>query len=508
MSKRFSLIVLLSIAIIYSIIIILSWGENYIDFGDGNYIYIAKRMADGLTLYKDILAPQPPIHLYTGKFLCHLGNLFGINSILIPFRFFSLCLHIFTFFLIYFIAKKIFVSEASALISAGIYMLIPIGFWWTRGYQSEPLEVFFLLFAFYFFSDFTKKSLIISAIFSTLAVFTNMTAVPYVLFNLLYLLIRKRKLFVYYFLPFFVLTLIIVFYFELKTGRYLENVFVNQVGSYPKKEMYPAGPIAYAVSKIFKEGKDIIFWEGSYIIFSLLGLIGYFEKFKDRQEKEYVGLYTFFALGSFIFVTKGATMEYIFTIGEPWVALFAGLFFQQYIKNNITFKKSDFISFKDLSPYLSILFLILMIFIAGIIGFANAVGTFKQKNDELNEEGVQKIKYFIEKNSKPEDAILSPPFYAVVTNRKIIEEYSELFLWTIKYWNEVIVSKKPGLGVEKVEKISQALREKKIPLAIIELDQTGRIPEIKKAIEENYTAILEQPFQTLNTRLLILIPKN
>lgn len=508
-TQKIPQIILIVLAILYSILIISRWGENYIDFGDGNYIYISKRMADGKMLYRDILAPQPPMHLYLGMCAAKIGKAAGVDSPLFPFRFLSLAIHLLTLLALFRTAKKLFKSSYAALAAGVIYLIIPIGFWWTRGYQSEPLEMLFLIMSFFYFIDFKPKSMITAAVFSALAGLTNMTAAPYIFFNMLYLLIRKRKLFLYYCLPFGFVMLCVVLFFEIRTGRYLENVFFNQVGSYPKKELYPAGPIAYAISKIAQEGKDIIFWEGIYIVISLLGLMRYGKKFSAESEREYVSFYTVCALGSFIFVTKGATMEYIFSIGEPWVALLGGFFITDFLSKNLSYDKKEFFTLKDLTPLLSIIIFVVAFFLTVIIGAFNSIGTIQEKNDELNAEGVQQIKYFIEKYSKKGDEILAPPFYAVVGDRAIFEEYSEIFLWTIKYANEVSVDKKPGLGVQKVKSIAKAIREKRLPLVIIEDGQTGRITEIKEALNEHYQWAPPQtePFPTLNTRLLIMIPK-
>src|SRR4030065_752719 len=47
----------------------------YLDFGDGNYLYISWRITHGVTIYQDILSPQPPLHLFLGTILLKLGNL-------------------------------------------------------------------------------------------------------------------------------------------------------------------------------------------------------------------------------------------------------------------------------------------------------------------------------------------------------------------------------------------------------------------------------------------------
>jgi hypothetical protein len=63
--------------VLYAALVVTHWGEDYIDFGDGNYLYISSRIADGMVLYRDIMAPQPPCHLYLGALLIKIGRLIG-----------------------------------------------------------------------------------------------------------------------------------------------------------------------------------------------------------------------------------------------------------------------------------------------------------------------------------------------------------------------------------------------------------------------------------------------
>ncbi|MBN1477556.1 hypothetical protein JXA47_12445, partial [Candidatus Sumerlaeota bacterium] len=75
----------------------------YIDFGDGNYLYIAWRMSQGAQLYSDILSPQPPLHLHIGAALVWLGE--RIGSAVITVRFALVLIHILTGWLIYRLAR-------------------------------------------------------------------------------------------------------------------------------------------------------------------------------------------------------------------------------------------------------------------------------------------------------------------------------------------------------------------------------------------------------------------
>ncbi|MCA9426139.1 MAG: hypothetical protein KC994_13745, partial [Candidatus Omnitrophica bacterium] len=60
------------IVLVYILIIRVPFNHAYLDFGDGNYQYISWRMTEGVSLYTDILSPQPPFHLWTGAALVKL----------------------------------------------------------------------------------------------------------------------------------------------------------------------------------------------------------------------------------------------------------------------------------------------------------------------------------------------------------------------------------------------------------------------------------------------------
>lgn len=161
----------------------------------------------------------------------------------------------------------------------------------------------------------------------------------------------------------------------------------------------------------------------------------------------------------------------------------------------------------DTSRVLSSIGAALLILVCTAIGIAFIRITLVQKNYEQDAEGVGHIVSYIEKYSAPGDSILAPPYYAFISQRLLYEEYSELFIWTIKYYNETIVERRPGEGVRKAESIAMALARQQIPIVVLDLKQTGRIPPIRNALERFYTPLLEKPIQTLNTPLQIYIPQ-
>src|SRR5208282_4136660 len=94
----------------------------------------------------------------------------------------------------------------------------------------------------------------------------------------------------------------------------------DQVGTYPK-----VGTLAYMFGKIRWVGGIILSLEGPLIVTSLIGLYLYFRDLQNSNFKfqNYVLLYMLATLGSFVYATKGGTVDYIFTLGEPAVALFS-----------------------------------------------------------------------------------------------------------------------------------------------------------------------------------------
>ncbi len=525
-------------AIVYALLVASHLSIAYIDFGDGNYLYISTRLADGLVLYRDILSPQPPFHLYLGAVLVWIGRALG--SALYTVRVFSILLHLGTMLVMYMVGRRVIGNRAGGVVTAAIYLLLPIGFWWSLGYESELLEILFLMLSFLCFieagglqlasrPEAAGKKMAVAGVLAVCAIFTNMTAVPYVGFSALWLLVRRRRLVLWYLVPIAGLSIVGIAVLELLSGgNYLGNVFFNQVATFPKRAISGQSVVAYAIGKIMREGKDVLFWEGPYIVLALLGLIGFMRRglvaqasqpvFNNQRVREYIGWYGLFSMLSIVFVSKGATMEYIFTLGEPFVALFAAYFVIEFTRR--TYRATDQTDggtsqpaeekidvAGDTSRVVSLIGAGLLVLVCAVIGIAFIRVTLLQKNYEQDAQGVRQIVSYIEKHSKPGDPILAPPYYAFISKRRLYEEYSELFIWTIKYKNEVIVEKRPGEGVRKAESIANALAGKQIPIVVLDLNQTGRIPPIRDAIERFYKPLLEKPIHTLNTPIQLYIPK-
>lgn len=495
--------------------VIFNWNHGYIDFGDGNYLYISWRLASGAVLYRDILAPQPPLHLMTGALLAKTGQAFG--DPLYAFRAFSVILHLATALLVFLAGRNVWRNNsdpgatgpnAAGLVAAAIYLILPLGFWWSLGYQSEPLEIVLLLISFLLFLTWKRSALVAAGLFTGAAVLTNMTAAPFAVFSLVYLLIRKPGLVLWYVLPLLFLCGLTAAGFELWTGAYLENVFFNQVGSFPRKEFLPKGEnvLTYAIGKIRREGGDVLSLEGGFIFLALIGS-AILTRYATNAVREYAVWFSLVCMGSIIYVSKGGTEDYIFTLGEPYAAILAGCAVVFLARLAYPPMRADSPGrLGDISWFAASAALIALLAISMIPGLLHSKATLQQRTYELDEYRTNQVVELIRQNSKADQAILAPPFYAFLAQRKIAQDYSELFLWSIKYYNER-QDKTEGAGVKTALKIADMLRHKEIAFVALDTAQTGKIPEIRAAIDANYRLLRNTEFRTLNTSLQFYVPK-
>ncbi len=159
-----------------------------------------------------------------------------------------------------------------------------------------------------------------AGIFATLAAMTNLTAAPFLLILIVYMWCVAPKRAAWMAGPSIVLAGIITAAMEIYTGGYfLNNVVFNQVGT------YPPNLLEYAIlKKLLPESNSVFLLEGAFVIFGLVGLAR-FVKESPLMPVARGGLAWFFVgtLGSILYVTKGGTMDYIFSLSEPAVAILA-----------------------------------------------------------------------------------------------------------------------------------------------------------------------------------------
>ncbi len=519
---RFEILSLLLIAVAYAVVVISHWNEGYLDFGDGNYMYISWRLSEGAVLYRDILAPQPPLHLYLGAVVAWIGDRV-LPHPLWAFRTFSLCLHIATMALVWLMARTLhqrpgqrISSPAVPLAAAVIYMVQPIGFWWTLGYQSQPLLIFLLLIMVCGVLRNSFKGTIVGGICGGLALLTNMTTAPYVAFTVGWMFLRRFKRGVLFALCVLILPLIVIPAMQAYTGHYISNVFQNQAGAFPRSEVLAETSDrnlwGYISRKLIMEGGDVLRLQGTWVALAALGMILFAARRRnvlgatpdDHANGEYALFFTFFSICSILYVSKGGTVDYVFSLAEPYVALFAApVIVGAWRLGRRAFWQRP--SIHDFTPLAGPLVAGVLLLSVAWPGLHFIWLTLKQHSYELNERETRRVVSLVRQRTKPDDLIIAPPHFAFMAQRRIVNDYSEHFLWRIKYMNEHLDNER-GPAIVTAEQIAAQLRDKKVPFLVMDMNQTGTIPEISEALEQSYRPLLREPLQMLNTPIMYYEP--
>ena len=529
----------------YGATIFFHMSEAYVDFGDGNYLYIARRLTEGLTLYRDILSPQPPVHVFLGAGLLRLGDWLG--EPLATVRLAMMALRVLTMWIVAALAFQVFRKTCAAVAAGLLFLLVPIGFWWAMGYQSEHFEMAFLLASTGFFLRFQPRSMVVAGLLAAGGPLCNMTALPFLIFNVLFLAVCRRRLLPYYLAPLVAVLAVVTIGFQWATeGAFLDNVFFNQVGSFPRQELLgPDMTVAgYMLSKLASEGLKVLLYEGAWIVWAVAGLF-FVPPVAGAPMRSYVAWLLVAGLLSIVFVVKGGTVEYIFTLGEPILCVVAGGLWAAVLspRSRPDASSADTVSNAtdaDGPPSPARLrrrrtWIAPTLLVAGTLHFTGFISwvvvggaqvlagreevylptfgarliyqTLQGRQYEMNHHATVEMLDHIERHSQPGDAIIAHPYLAFLSQRRLVAEYAEVFLWTVKYHNERLDGT-PGDGMAAIETLAEALRRREVPLVILDVDQTGSIDEIREALNAGYRQALVWPRElTLNFRFILFVPR-
>tara|TARA_B110000196_G_C21124136_1_gene654877 strand:+ start:339 stop:1838 length:1500 start_codon:yes stop_codon:yes gene_type:complete len=302
LQKNFSLI---SISIIFLIYFTLSFSainEKQMVYGDMHNLYISQRLDDGLKLYEDINPLYGPILYYVGSTLIA----FGLDYSLI--KFFMLCISMSTGILVFLITKKISFDDYTAILATAIFMFLPIHYGIAPIFHSTQITVFLVLLAFYSLLFSKNHSLVIAAIFSTLAIFTKIPAVPFVIATLSYFLLRKNKQSLYFLIP---LGIFSILGFSL----------IEKIKSNTESSQFLYNLLISKIELPFFLLRDFFWIEGLVFFISVIGMIIYFKSNKNI-------LFLMITIGSFVsfsvIIFEGIGI-YESNYFEPFLAIFASI---------------------------------------------------------------------------------------------------------------------------------------------------------------------------------------
>lgn len=516
--------------VLLALIVIPTWGWTYWDFGDGNYMYIARRVREGLVLYRDILAPQPPLHTFGGVAAQFVGHhVFG--SPLIGVRLYCLVLRMAASLAIMLLAWRFWNCPFRGVVAAAIYLALPIGFWWSLGYQSENLEIVFLVLALWLLISWQPRQVAVAGGLGALAALCNMTAAPYFLVNAIFLAFRMPRLLPWYLVPFFVVYTLIALPVNIwSDGAFVSNVLLNQVGTFPRTDILQAMPgppdtfLQYAFTKVYGEALKVVELEGTLILAALVSMTLAVSRAKpnagdasdaDRSQWLRTEFLVWSAIGmllSICFTAKGGTVNYIFVLGEPAIALFAADAFVRLARASFpSAAEWRTLSLWNTGPFLRALIPIVVLAIAWLPAWKNIRATLWQVQAELPEAEVLEIRRMMQEHTRPGDMILAPPFYAFLTDTVVVGELAENYIWQIKYLNETFdaqqYGRETGEAVLKMDEIAMHLRRGDVSFVLLDMAQTGTVPAIQEALRTRYLPLREEPLRTRNTSLGVFVPR-
>ncbi len=542
-SLRTRIFVLSGLWLVTALFVVPTWGWTYWDFGDGNYLYVGRRILDGLVPYRDILAPQPPLHLLMSALSQGLGSVL-FDSELIGARVYCLIVRLLGSLAVWLAALRIFRCDFRAAAAAAVFLALPIGFWWSLCLQSENLENVFLILAFWRVLGLDRRSLVAGGVCSALAMHCNMTAVPFFLCNLLFLGVRRPRLLAWYALPALgVWGAGAIAAWAWAGAPYLDNVVLNQVGSFPRTDIlaeHPGGDNSfaeYAVRKVRQEGWKVLELEGPLILLGLGGMAVRWRETRVRTERdsdehrrwEYAAWYCIGMLLSIGFVMKGGTVNYIFVLGEPAVAILAAdaivrlVRFAAGLAKDARRRTARSVAFGAIGVVAVAASLLWPPAIRNLSYTVRGVQSELPAGDyevrivkgdrqigTMTMPGVLSVREIVERHTEPGDPILAPPFYAWISDRTVAAELAENYLWQIKWMNESFDMRHYGAdegeGVLKMAELAAMLRRREIPLVLLDTGQTGTVGAVRDAIANFYEPAEPGEIQTRNVRLEVYVP--
>jgi hypothetical protein len=547
------------VVLIYFFFLRVPFNSAYMDFGDGNYQYISWRMTQGVSLYTEILSPQPPFHLWMGSMLVRLSEVFG-GEPLLWFRWASLFLRVTTSALVGLIALRLFRSQGRALMASTLFLVLPEGYRWSQGYQSEHLELLLLSVSLLLglIGSFWARCL--SPFFAIGAMWTNMSALPFSILLIGLSIFRNPISWTPLLSVLFSLGGLLGISLGLYGEAYFENVWSNQVAS------IPSNPRDWLAS-IVTEGTAIIDHEGLFILLALAG-IWRFVQGRDSSsnfsaiEKSLIGLWGIASVGSAVYVIKGGTVDYIFMLAEPALAVFAASAIAVVFSPRRTVEGEEGGSGARMGEFgLGLCRILIMVGLfvllmwkpyAFIVSYRNQTGTGVDLRDqsegrlvEYSDLEVRTILRLIEQYTEAGETIWAPPFFAALSQHPLDQDLSETYLWYVR-WQQNLFGKQPDAGVDTmIEGMTESIENTELPLLLLNRrtgqwghliipDGTLRLPspeggsqvhrvrdldprleKLQSALESNYHPLLAAPgddkkllFQGWNEALEVWVPQN
>jgi len=225
--------------------------------------------------------------------------------------------------------------------------------------------------------------------------------------------------------------------------------------------------------------------EGPLLLASVLGMLGFIKSGKSLTDC-LIG-YTLVSFIPLALTLRCGTGLYILYGAEPFIAIFVAYFLSALVTSHmqglLSRTNRHFSSNRRLWKGILIGFFTLTLLFNPMLDLC--VGqflNFSRYANWSNAPQARQIMAYVENYTCNEDFILSPPYFAFMTNRRLLFDYSETWLWRVAYEHG------DARAIELVESLVTSLESNAVKLVILDF-RTKSIGRIYRAISENYQLI-------------------
>ncbi len=183
MKKANILIMLIILVLIFKIFFI---QVRFVSPDEGNHLYAAGLVLEGMMPYVDFNARQP-LYLFTLSLLTAIS---GHSLFLV--RIFPVLCNLGTAVFIFLIGKRLY-SEKAGLIASAAFLLAPSSILWSSVVLTEPYSVMLLVVSMYFFIKDDRKMMLVSGMFLGLAFLVRQSAVYFLPVVIVWLFLQKKQ---------------------------------------------------------------------------------------------------------------------------------------------------------------------------------------------------------------------------------------------------------------------------------------------------------------------------
>jgi len=423
---------------------------GYIDNGDGYYLYAARRVAHGATLYRDVMGTQPPVVYLLGAAAFKLGaSLQGI-------RLLSAAMRALATALVYLLGQRLFDDKLAAALAALLYALLPIGLVWDRSFDVNPPLTLVALLAALALSYDSRRAARVSGAFAALALFTKDLSLPLLAVTLVYLIPRRRRLLVPYLQGLLgglaLLGGALVIYAGPVGPR---DAFLGQDGSSFNPVWFVAA-VAYVAAS-----------EGGVVLVALAGaVIGRYVHCRGGEwaaggRADYAPWLLVGSAAVLLATLKEGTAGPVFQLAEPAVALLAAHGALWVWRRRTT------------RPVALALPAVLLLSVVSIVGADRAALAWNNSGE------VARVVALVRARAQPGAVIVAPPYYALLTGTRLPDDAADTYIVARR------VARGDGAATAWVRQVVAGIDARRYPVVLIDL-RLATIAPLMAALHRTY----------------------